>query len=125
VNEAEFKARTKKIAIELARAATELPAGRVPDVYARQLIRSGSSIGANYRASCRARADAEMVAKLGIVEEEADESQYWIELLLEGGFITVNRAQPLLEELNQIIAMVVASRRTIKARIERTGNRQR
>ena len=83
---------------------------------ARQLIRSGTSIGANYRAACRGRSTADVIAKLGIVEEEADESIYSMELLIETEVVPSVRLSPLLKETSEIPAMTVASIRTLQKR---------
>lgn len=82
----------------------------------RQLLRSGTSVGANYRAVCRARSTREFIAKMGIVLEEADESCFWMELLIEGEVVKASRLQPLLDEGNEIVAIVSASRRTASRR---------
>ena len=82
----------------------------------RQLIRSGTSIGANYRAACRGKSTADVIAKLRIVEEEADESVYWMELLIESGLVSEARLAEILRETNEIIAMTVASIRTLQKR---------
>ena len=84
------------------------------DVIGRQLLRSATSVGANYRAACRGRSPAEFCAKLGIVEEEADESIYWLELLADGKIVKRELLTALLDEANQITAMVVASLQTAK-----------
>jgi four helix bundle protein len=108
----ELKARTKLLAKRVMRLVDSLPAGRSADIIGRQLIRCGTSIGANYRAACRARSSAEFQAKLGIVEEEADETMYWIELLAESGQVKQSLVKDLLAEIDQIVAIVVASIRT-------------
>ena len=77
-----------------------------------QLIRSGTSVGANYRASCKGRSTAEFIAKLGTVEEEADESAFWLELIIEGGLLTKLQVQELLTEAEEITAIIAASRKT-------------
>jgi four helix bundle protein len=79
-----------------------------------QLIRCGTSVGANYRASCRAKSKADFIAKMGIVEEEADESIYWIELLVDAELIKMNRVGDLLTEGNQILSIVVSSINTAR-----------
>ena len=84
------------------------------DVLARQLLRAGTSVGANYRAACRARSNAEFIAKMGIVEEEADETQYWIELLVEAGLVRMERVRDLLDETDELIAIMVTSIRTAR-----------
>jgi four helix bundle protein len=116
MNEQMFKARTKELALRIIAAVSELPAGKVPEIIGRQLLRSGTSVGANYRAACRGRSTADLVAKLGIVEEEADETSYWLELLSESQVVPFSRVQPLLKEVNEILAMTVASIKTLRGR---------
>jgi four helix bundle protein len=77
-----------------------------------QLVRCGTSVGANYRAACRGRSKPEFIAKLGIVEEEADESAFWMELIIESGLAEKKRVEPLLKEANELVAIIVASRRS-------------
>jgi four helix bundle protein len=79
-------------------------------------LRSGTSVGANYRAACRARSDAEFRAKLGICEEEADETIYWLELIVELGYVRATLLEKLILEANEILAIIVASIRTSKRR---------
>ena len=81
----------------------------------KQLLRSGTSVGANYRAACRARSSAEFISKMGIVEEEADESVYWLELLADSG-ISVRDTPNLMKEANELLAISVSSIRTAKGR---------
>ncbi len=116
MNEQEFKDRTKRLGIQIIRLLEELPRNRTTDVLARQLLRSATSIGANYRAACRGRSKADVIAKLGIVEEEADEALYWLEILVETEHLSARHAQPLIDEAEEIIAMVVASIRTMRDR---------
>ena len=80
----------------------------------RQLLRAGTSVGANYRAALRARSKREFVARLGVVEEESDECAYWIELLIDSGKVTQPKAGPLLKEANEITAMIVATIRSTR-----------
>ena len=110
----ELRKRTRAFALEVVRLVESLPNTRTASVLGTQLLRCGTSVGANYRASCRARARAEFVAKMGIVEEEADEAIYWMELLVESGVLPQTKAQELLDEANQILAMVVSSINTAK-----------
>lgn len=77
-----------------------------------QLIRSGTSVGANYRAACRGRSKPDFIAKLGIVEEEADESAFWMEIIIESGLMKKELVEPLLQEANEIVAIIVASRKS-------------
>ena len=83
MNEVEFKNRTKQVALRVIRLVDSLPNSTVPQTFGKQLLRSGTSIGANYRAACRGKSTADVLHKLAIVEEEADESLYWLELLVE------------------------------------------
>ena len=114
----EFKARTKKFAARVVRLVDALPARRSIDCMGHQLLRSATSVGANYRAACRARSDAEFCSKLGIVEEEADECMYWMELLIECELVKEELIRELLREANEITAMVVASIKTAKQRLQ-------
>jgi four helix bundle protein len=114
VNEKEFKDRTKALALRIIRLVEALPGTRTADVIGRQLLRSGTSVGANYRAACRARSTADMIAKFGIVEEETDECIYWMELLLDAEIIPVHLLGDLIKEAEQILAMIVASIRTLR-----------
>jgi four helix bundle protein len=111
-----FKQRTKQLALRVIKTVEVLPKNRTADVLGRQLIRSGTSIGANYRAACRGQSTADVIAKLRIVEEEADESAYWMELLIESGLLPETRLSESLQETNEIIAMTVASIRTLQKR---------
>ena len=111
-----FKQRTKQVALSIIKIVEALPRNRTADVLGRQLIRSGTSIGANYRAACQGKSTADVIAKLRIVEEEADESAYWMELLIESGLLAEARLSELLQETNEIIAMTVASIRTLQKR---------
>jgi four helix bundle protein len=81
---------------------------------AQQLMDSASSVGANYRSACRGRSKAEFISKLGIAEEEADESAFWLELITEGGLLKRELVQPLLSEANEITSIMVASRSSAK-----------
>jgi four helix bundle protein len=116
VNEELFKARTRKVALEIIELVESLPRSRTADVIGRQLLRSGTSIGANYRAACRGKSKADVIAKLAIVEEEADETIYWLDLLIESKIVEPSRVDSLMKETNEIVAMVVASIRTLRGR---------
>jgi four helix bundle protein len=109
-----LREKTKQFALRVMRLVDALPKKRSAYVIGNQLLRSATSVGANYRSARRARSPAEFCAKMGIVEEEADESQYWLELICEGGLMTAKQVQGLLDEVDQIVAMVVASIRTAK-----------
>ena len=116
MNEERFKARTRQLALEIIALVESLPRSRTADVIGRQLLRSGTSIGANYRAACRGKSKADVISKLAIVEEEADETIYWLELLIESQTVEVSRVNLLLTETNEIVAMVVASIKTLRGR---------
>lgn len=111
----EFKGRTQAFALRVIRLVRALPKERTADVMARQLLRCGTSVGANYRAACRAQSRADFVAKMRIVEEECDESLYWMELLIEAGIVEEARLRDLMREANEILAMVVTSIKTARS----------
>ena len=116
MDEETFKNRTKLFALGVVRLVESLPRNRIADVLGRQLLRSGTSVGANYRAACRGKSASDVIAKLSIVEEEADESIYWIELLVDGGVVEPNRVDAIKKEANELLAMTVASIKTLRAR---------
>ncbi|MDH4264125.1 MAG: four helix bundle protein [Deltaproteobacteria bacterium] len=94
----DLKQRTKLFALEVITFVEELPKRRTVEILGRQLLRSGTSAGANYRSACRARSAADFIAKMGIVEEEIDESIYWMELLVESGIISLKDIEALMKE---------------------------
>jgi four helix bundle protein len=116
LNEQEFKLRTKGLALRVIRLVEALPRGRTADVVGKQLLRSATSVGANYRAACRAKSTADVIAKLPIVEEEADETLYWLELLIESDLVPASRLADLMKETHEIIAMTVSSIKTLRSR---------
>ena len=118
MDERRFKERTKRLALQVIRVVERLPRNRSADVIGKQLLRSATSVGANYRAACRGKSASDVIAKLGIVEEEADESIYWMELLIEGGFLPAETLKDLLAETNEIVAMTVASIKTLRSRTQ-------
>ncbi|PYO93200.1 MAG: four helix bundle protein [Gemmatimonadetes bacterium] len=109
-----LKERTKAFALAVVALVEELPRGRSADSIGNQLLRSGTSVGANYRAACHARSRREFVAKLGIVEEEADESQFWMDLIIARGWADIDRVTKLSDEARQLVAIVVTSIRTAR-----------
>ncbi|HML96874.1 MAG TPA: four helix bundle protein [Tepidiformaceae bacterium] len=123
MDEQTFIKRATAIGLAAIRLSDELPRTRSADVIARQLIRSATSVGANYRASCRARSVNDLIAKLGIVEEEADETLYWLDVLVASGLAPEVRVAPIRQEADEVLAMTVASKRTLKARAS-IGNRK-
>jgi four helix bundle protein len=106
--------RTKRFALLVIRLCQALPRSQASTVITRQLLRSATSVGANYRAVCRARSTADFVSKLGIVLEEADETLFWLELLADGGVAHPDKTAPLRKEANELVAIFVASLRTAK-----------
>jgi four helix bundle protein len=117
MNEAEFKDRTKRLGLGVIGLVESLPKTKTAEVIGRQLLRSATSIGANYRAACRGKSTADVLAKLAIVDEEADETTYWLELLVESRTFDETRVAELLKETNEITAMIVASIKTLRARL--------
>jgi len=114
MNPEKFKERTQAVGLRILNLVDALPKKLSARVCADQVARSGTSIGANYRAACRARSKKEMAAKLGIVEEEADETLYWLDLIGERSLVSKRRLDPLKKEVNEILAMVVASIVTLR-----------
>lgn len=112
----ELKRRTKRLALRAINLVESLPPTKTSSVVGKQLLRSATSVGANYRAACRAKSTADFIAKLAIVEEEADESIYWIELLVESDQIKLGRVEDMLREFDEILSIVVAAIKTSKAR---------
>ncbi len=110
----DLKERTKSFALKIIKVVEMLPKGRTTDILGRQLLGAGTSVGANYRAACRAKSTADFISKMGIVEEEADETIYWMELLIESGLISKNDLIHLLDEANQILAITVSSINTAR-----------
>ena len=119
MDEETFKHRTKSLALRVIRLSEFIPQSHAGQVISKQIVRSATSVGANYRAACRSRSAAEKFAKLKIVEEEADETLYWLDLLIEANLMGETKLSELIDETNQIIAMTVASLKTLSLRIEK------
>ncbi len=115
MTEEELKSRVKSIALRVIRLVQSLPKNITGEIIGRQLIRSATSVAANYYSACKARSKADFLNKLGIVEEEADETQFWIELIIESGLMSENRLQDLLKEFKEITAIMASSRITVKS----------
>jgi len=109
-----MKARTKRLALRIIRLVSSLPNTSVANTLGKQLLRSGTSVGANYRSACRAKSTSDFICKLSIVEEEADESVYWMELLVESEIVAPALLVDLIDETNQIVSIVVAAIKTSK-----------
>ncbi len=105
----DLKKRTKQFALRCMQLCDTLPSRDSGRVISNQLLRSSTSVAANYRAACRARSKAEFLSKLGIVEEEVDESALWLELVMEGGLLKPSRVEALYDEADQLTRIVVAS----------------
>jgi four helix bundle protein len=118
----EMKNRTKGFGLRVMKLVDAMPRTLAGQVVGRQLLRSATSLGANYRAACRAQSRAEFAAKLSIVVEEADEALYWLELLEESGLFKAGRLAGLRKEANELLSIAIASRKTSKARGDAKGN---
>jgi four helix bundle protein len=110
----ELKQRTKQFGLRMIRAIQALSKDPVSDVLGRQLLRSGTSVGANYRAACRAKSRADFINKMGTVEEECDESLYWMEMLIDAKLVTGTKLSALISEGEEILKIIVTSINTAK-----------
>jgi len=123
----ELKKRTKKFSLDALELVETMPKTIKGRIIAMQLGRCVTSVGANYRAACRSRSKAEFISKLGTVIEEADESAFWMEIVIESGILPESRVGALLKEANELTAIMTSSRRTAEASLNRKsaiGNRQ-
>ncbi len=125
MTERELLDRTKLFARRVLGLVEALPYSRSGNIIAGQLGRSGTSVGANYRAVCRARSGADFISKLGVVEEEADESAFWMELVADAGMLPVRRLRSLWEEADALTALMVSSRKTAAARMQKAKTKNR
>jgi four helix bundle protein len=114
MNSDELKKRTKEYALRIIKLVEALPKTTTGRAIGNQLIRSGTSIGANYRAALRGRSKAEFIAKLGIVIEEADESEFWLDIITESKLLKEELVNPLLKETNEIISIMVVTSKSAK-----------
>ena len=112
MTERELLDRTKQFALRVLNLVGALPRTIQGKAVAAQLIRSGTSVAANYRAACRARSNPEFIAKLGVVEEEADESAFWLELIIETDLLAAAKVRPLLTEAGEIVTIMASSKKT-------------
>lgn len=116
----QLKTRTKRFALQVIALTEQLPTySKAADVIGKQLIRSATSVGANYRACCRAKSQADFASKAATTEEEADESAYWLELLEEACLLPVEPVTPLLNEANELTKIMRASRETAGGNVSR------
>jgi len=116
MTETEMKQRTQQFALRIFKLAERFPRTRTGHLIANQIIRSGSSVAANYRALCRAKSRADFINKTSIVEEEADETAFWLEMIQAADLLTNKEIHSLLTEANELSAIIVASRRTAISR---------
>jgi four helix bundle protein len=115
--ENQIKIRTKRIGIEVIKLVDELPKKMSVLVISKQILRCSTSVGSNYRAACRAKSDADFLNKLRIVEEESDETSFWLEVLEEANLTEPSRVEKLKEEVNEITSIIVASQKTMQKKI--------
>jgi len=125
----DLKKRTKQFALRILKLVAALPNTLQGKTVAGQLVRAGTSVGSNYRAACRGRSRAEFIAKIGIVEGEADESAFWLELIIESALLRENRVRPLLDEANELTRIMASSRISASRKVRANrqlaiGNRQ-
>ena len=120
-----MKKRTRAFALRCVKLAATFPKGPLGDIIGRQLIKAGTSVAANYRGSCAARSHADFLNKLGIVEEETDETLFWIDFAPEAGLAKRSRVEDLIAEGQEILAIVVASEKTAKSRRANPAHRKR
>src|SRR5438105_15607179 len=116
MTESEMKARTKEFALRILKLADAIPKSRSGNAVANQLVRSGSSVAANYRALCRAKSRADFIHKTSVVEEEADETCFWLEMIIAAKLMNRARINPILQEANELTAITVATRKTAVSR---------
>ena len=116
MDQTEMKRRTKEFAKEIIRLCRKLPNNREGRLIGDQIFRSGTSVAANYRSACRARSKADFISKLSIVEEEADETLFWLEVINEMKIFQYEKLDALMKENDEILAIVVASLKTAKLR---------
>jgi four helix bundle protein len=114
----ELKLRTKEFALRIIKLVGALPKSVEGRAIASQLVRSGTSVAANYRSACRARSRTEFVAKIGIALEEADETQLWLELIIDSSLLPVKRIEPLLHEAGELVAIFVSSRKSASSNLK-------
>jgi len=118
----DLKRRTKQFALRVLKLVAALPRTLAGKTIGGQLVRSGTSVGANYRAACRARSKLEFIAKIGIVEEEADESAFWMELIIESELLKLQQVQPLLDEANELAKIMASSRKSASDSLKTKSN---
>jgi four helix bundle protein len=121
MNSTELKNRTKKFALSIIELIEKLPNSISGRTISNQIVRSGTSVGANYRAVCRARSDKEFIAKLGIVIEEADETLFWLEIIESKKWLSQSEIEKIIKESNELTSIFVSSVKTVKARLNKSS----
>lgn len=111
----QLKRRTKAFALHVIRFVSALPRNAVARILGNQLLKAGTSVGANYRAACRARSRAEFISRIGVVEEEADEALYWLEVIAESGIAEGDRTASLMTEADELVAIFTSTGRSAKS----------
>jgi|SRR5579872_1944672 len=120
----ELKQRTKRFGLRVMKLVDALPKSMSGRAVGNQLVRSGTAVGANYRAACRARSTAEFLSRIGVIEEEADESGYWLELIGDGAILKPHRIEPLMREADELTRIFAATIRTIKRTHKKSTKRE-
>ena len=115
----QLKDRTKSLGIRVIRMVKEIRGNKVEDILIRQIVRSATSVGANYRSALRARSKPDFISKITVAEEEADETCYWLEIMIEIGVFSKDRLEPLLKEAQEITAILTASGKTAKDKLRK------
>jgi four helix bundle protein len=125
MNENEMKKRTKQFGLRVIKLVESLPNSQTARTIGNQLLRSGMSVGANYRAACRGRSKPDFIAKAGISLEEADECLYWMEMLQEAGVVPAEKMKDLMKEADELVSIFTASIRTARANLKQTDSTYR
>ncbi len=115
----QLKDRTKSLGIRVIRMVKEIRGNKVEDILIRQIVRSATSVGANYRSALRARSKPDFISKITVAEEEADETCYWLEIMIEIGVFSKDRLEPLLKEAQEITAILTVSGKTAKDKLRK------
>jgi four helix bundle protein len=119
----EMKSRTKEYANRVVRVCVALPNNWIAQTLGKQLLRSGTSVGANYRSVCRAKSNSDFINKLRIVEEECDESLFWMELLVDNNLVKAARLRNLMKEADELLAIIVSSAKTARTSSDRVNRK--
>ncbi len=122
MTEVEMQTRTKKMAIRILKMTESLPKNKAGNIFGDQILRSATSTASNYRAACRAKSKADFIYKLGIFEEESDETEFWMEMIVDAGLLPAKKLTNLRDEVNQITKIVVASKITAQKNNRKKSN---